>query len=43
MTAGARQHRQSRVIPVSLLTEHDGLIHFDEHLLDRKRYCAPTL
>jgi hypothetical protein len=21
------------VIPVSLLTEHDGLIHFEEHLL----------
>ena len=42
LTARARQHRQSRVIPVSLLTEHDGLIHFDEHLLDhRLRQSVP--
>src|SRR5262245_727376 len=32
----------SRGISVSLLTEHDGLIHFDEHLLDhRLRQSVP--
>ena len=32
----------SRVIPVSLLTEHDGLIHFEEHPLDhRLRQSVP--
>src|SRR6516164_8291557 len=32
----------SRVIPVSLLIEHDGFIHFDERLLDhRLRQSVP--
>src|SRR5262249_14703996 len=39
---GLSQVGPSRVIPVSLLTEHNGLIHFEEDLLDyRLRQSVP--